>query len=43
LNKSNDVIKSVELAAEYASLTVQLPGTQSSYSKLADLDDKFKI
>ena len=45
LNKLGDesVLKAVELASEYASITVQYPGTQSSYPSLDKLSEKFKI
>lgn len=35
--------KSIELAADYATLSVQKPGTQSSYPRLDELDGKFKL
>ena len=39
----NSMFKAIELATEYASISVQSKGTQSSYPFLKDLDDKFKI
>ena len=35
--------KSIELACEYATLSVQAPGTQVSYPLIKDLDEKFKF
>lgn len=45
LNRLGDelVLNAVELASEYASITVQYPGTQSSYPKLEKLSDKFSV
>ena len=40
LNKYGDesIVKAIDLAAEYASLTVQSLGTQSSYPKQAEFN-----
>lgn len=35
--------KIIDLANEYASITVQRKGTQTSYPHLSELDAKFKI
>jgi sugar/nucleoside kinase (ribokinase family) len=45
LNKcgTESISKAIDLAAEYASQTVQYPGTQSSYPKLTQLDSMFKL
>ena len=37
------VEKAIELASDYATLTVQALGTQSSYPKLETLEAKFKV
>jgi sugar/nucleoside kinase (ribokinase family) len=44
LNKygHDSIEKAIELASEYASLSVQTQGTQSSYPELSQLDTKFK-
>jgi ribokinase len=38
-----EIKRSIELACEYATLSVLNKGTQASYPKLADLDSKFKV
>ena len=38
-----NVKRAIELASEYATITVQSLGTQSSYPKLDEIDKKFKI
>ena len=38
----NNVEKAIELASEYATLSVQSQGTQSSYPNISQLDFKFK-
>jgi ribokinase len=39
----DSIEKSIELASDYATLTVQKPGTQSSYPKLEELEEKFNL
>jgi sugar/nucleoside kinase (ribokinase family) len=39
----NELFKVIELASEYASITVQYPGTQTSYLTIDELDSKFKL
>ena len=38
-----EIKKVIGLANEYASMTVQRKGTQTSYPRLSELDAKFKI
>ena len=39
---TNFIKEAVQLAGEYASLSVHHKGTQASYQLLKDLDDRFK-
>lgn len=38
----NSINKAIDLAADYATLTVQTLGIQSSYPSILELDERFK-